>query len=89
MPFLPVVRGPLAGNRDDGGTAAFYQFVPRGVPGIPPTPGCVPPAVSPATADEGHFCAQSAPEAVRQRVRFLRSAVDEAAPVAEDPLAGP
>lgn len=89
VPFLPVVRGPVSGNREDGGTAAFYQYVPRGVSGIPPTPGCIPPAVSPATADEGHFCAQSAAEAVRQRVRFLRSAVDEPAPVAEDPLAGP
>ncbi len=89
VPFLPVVEGPISGNRDDGGTAAFYQFVPRGVPGIAPTPGCLPPAVSAATADEGHFCAQSAAEAVRQRVRFFRSAVDEPPPVAEDPLAGP
>lgn len=77
--ILDSITGPVTGNIDASTTAAFYQFVPAGIPGIPPTPGC-------AFEPVGHFCAQAAPEAQQQREMFLRSAVDEVTPTIVDPL---
>jgi hypothetical protein len=55
-------------------TAAFVQFAPDGIDGIPPSPGCI-------GQYEGHFCAQVAPEAHRLRADFYRSAVEDTVPV--------
>ncbi|MCX8071182.1 MAG: hypothetical protein N3C12_01840 [Candidatus Binatia bacterium] len=85
VPFLSVVSGPLQGNIDAQTTAAFFQFVPTGIPNLPPTPGCA--ALSPAIGSEGHYCAQDAAEARRQRIEFLRSALEGAAPRIIDPFA--
>ena len=78
-PILQSIAGPVTGNIDAETTAAFYQLVPAGVPGIPPTPGC-------EQEPHGHYCAQDAPAALLQRVLFLRSAVEQAVPTIEDPL---
>lgn len=56
------------------------QYVPAGVPGIPPTPGC-------ASQPNGHFCAQSAAESELQRTVFFQSALTDPAPVIVDPFA--
>jgi hypothetical protein len=85
VPFLHVVEGPLQGNMDATTTAAFFQFVPTGTPGLPPTPGCA--ALPPAIGGEGHYCAQDAAEARRQRIEFLRSALEGSAPRIIDPFA--
>lgn len=85
VPFLPVVAGPVRGNVDPHTTAAFFQFVPTGIPDLPPTPGCA--ARHPRIGGEGHYCAQEAAEARRQRVEFLRSALNDSAPTIMDPLA--
>jgi len=79
-PILQTITGPVTANIDSQTTAAFYQFVPAGIPGIPPTPGC-------EFSQEGHSCGQGAAEAHEQRIRFLRSAVDDAVPTIIDPLA--
>jgi len=78
-PILETVTGPVSGNIDSETTAAFYQYVPVGVPGIPYTPGC-------EFEPEGHFCGQSAPEARLQRLLFLKSAVDDPVPTIVDPF---
>ncbi|MDH3655521.1 MAG: hypothetical protein OEN21_14735 [Myxococcales bacterium] len=79
-PILQSIAGPVTGNIDSETTAAFYQFVPAGIPGIPPSPGC-------EFVTEGHSCAQGVPTAYQQRVSFLRSAADDAVPTIVDPLA--
>jgi hypothetical protein len=84
VPYLEVVDGPLFANIDAETTAAFYQYVPLGVPGIDPTPGCR--VLSPTSANEGHYCAQGAQEALRQRVVFFQSAVRDGIPMIIDPL---
>lgn len=71
--FLPTATGPLEANVDPLTTAGFFQFVPTGVAGIPPTPGCA--ALAPSSGSEGHYCAQSAEEALRQREAFFESAL--------------
>lgn len=86
VPFLDVVAGPLQGNVFPDTTAAFYQYVPTGIPGIDPTPGCV--TLPPSSGSEGHFCPQSAPESFHQRAVFFRSAL-EGTPLIIDPLAQP
>jgi pimeloyl-ACP methyl ester carboxylesterase len=78
-PILPSTTGPVSANIDADTTAAFYQFVPAGVPGIPPTPGC-------EFEPVGHFCAQAAPEAQQQRALFLHSAINDPVPTVTDPL---
>lgn len=78
-PILEQVTGPVTANIDSETTAAFYQFVPVGTPGIPHTPGC-------QFEPEGHFCGQSASEAQLQRLLFLKSAVENTAPTITDPL---
>lgn len=74
--YLPVEAAPIQGNVDAETTAAFVQFAPSGLPGIPPSPGCV-------NQPEGHFCAQVAPEARRLRADFYRSAVEDDPPVVD------
>jgi hypothetical protein len=66
--YLPQGVPPLQGNVDANTTAAMVQFVPSGIPGLPPTPGCV-------SQPEGHYCAQTAPESRLLRRNFLQSAV--------------
>jgi hypothetical protein len=67
--YLPLAGPPLQRNVDPETTAAFVQFAPDGIPGIPPSPGCV-------FNEEGHYCAQTAPEARALRAGFYRSALD-------------
>lgn len=86
---LETARGRLAGNVDADTTAGFYEFVPQGVAGVTPTPGCSSPPLSERSAREGHFCAQSAAEALRQRSQFFRSALAGGAPEIVDPVAAP
>lgn len=83
VPFLAQIEGPLSGNIDAETTSAFYQYVPVGVDGIDPTPGCV--VLSPTSANEGHYCAQGAAESFRQRAVFFTSALD-GVPRIIDPL---
>lgn len=88
VPFLQTVRHSVSGNVAPGTTAAFYQYVPNGVDGIPITPGCQSPPLSERSSNEGHFCAQSAVESRAQRLIFFQTALDPAhpAPVIVDPL---
>jgi hypothetical protein len=81
------VEDAVSGNIDARTTAAFYQYVPRGVEGVDPTPGCDDPALAESSAREGHYCAQSADESLRQRVHFFETALGEGAPEIIDPLA--
>lgn len=87
--WLPTAEAPLRGNLADGTTGAYLEVVPYGS-AEPAAPGCQPETL-PLPEDllrEGHYCAQLAEESVRRRVRFLRSAVDEAPPTVIDPFAG-
>lgn len=84
VPFLEVVDGPLQGNLAAGPSGAFYQYVPTGIDGIDPTPGCA--ALPPSSGSEGHYCPQSAAESFLQRATFFTSALD-AVPLIIDPLA--
>jgi len=84
VPFLDVVEGPLQGNLAADRTGAFYQYVPTGVDGIDPTPGCA--VLSPTIAGEGHYCAQGAAESFLQRATFFTSALT-GVPIIIDPLA--
>lgn len=70
--YLPVANAPIQGNVDAETSAAFVQFAPSGIPGIPPSPGCS----GFFYETEGHYCAQTAPEARELRASFYRSAVD-------------
>lgn len=85
VPFLETIEGPVVGNIDEQTTAAFYQYVPVGIDGIDPTPGCT--VLSQSSAREGHYCAQSAAESEHQRVVFFQSALTDGAPTIIDPLA--
>ena len=80
------VEDAVSGNIDARTTAAFYQYVPRGVEGAEPTPGCDDPGLAESSAREGHYCAQSAEESLRQRVHFFETALGEDAPEIIDPL---
>jgi hypothetical protein len=88
VPFLEVAFDEVVGNVDAETTAAFYQYVPVGVPGIAPTPGCKSPPLSQRSSTEGHFCAQSAVESRAQRLIFFATALDPSrpAPTIVDPL---
>ena len=83
--FLDRSRSSVSANIDHHTTAAYSQYVPAGVPGIPPSPGCADPAVPVGSRNEGHYCAQRSPASERQRVRFLRSAVSRPVPVITGP----
>ncbi len=82
---LEVASGSVAGNVDAMTTAALYQYVPQGVSGVAATPGCAAPPLSERSAHEGHYCAQSSAESIRQRVEFLRSALEGGIPRVSDP----
>jgi hypothetical protein len=84
VPYLDVVEGPLQGNLGDDISGAFYQYVPTGIAGIDPTPGCV--ALPPSSGSEGHYCPQSAAESFRQRAEFFKTALT-GTPRIIDPLA--
>jgi hypothetical protein len=84
VPFLEVVDGPLQGNLAGGPSGAFYQYVPTGIDGIDPTPGCA--ALPPSSGGEGHYCPQSAAESFLQRATFFTSALG-GVPMIVDPLA--
>jgi hypothetical protein len=73
VPFLQSQAAPIVGNIDAQTTAGFFQFVPDGVIGIPPTPGCL--ALPTQSRFEGHYCAQDAAEARLQRVLFFQTAL--------------
>jgi hypothetical protein len=77
---LAALPAPIQANVDPRTSAALVQYVPQGVEGIAPTPGCSSPPLSESSAAEGHYCAQSAAEAVRLRDAFFRSALRDAAP---------
>jgi hypothetical protein len=78
VPYLPVASAPLSGNFDSA-TAGLAQYVAAGVPGIPPTPGCEGEPI-------GHYCAQSAPSSLHQRVRFFQTAVTDPVPTLVNPF---
>jgi len=54
--FLPSVAAPVRCGASGGAHGAFIQFVPRGYPGVEPTPGCV----GPEWGADGHRCAHRA-----------------------------
>ena len=83
---LERVTDAVSGNIDARTTAAFYQYVPRGVEGVDPTPGCDDPALAESSAREGHYCAQTAQESLEQRVHFFETALGDGAPEIIDPL---
>jgi hypothetical protein len=66
---LPEQAAPIQGNVDAQTTAAMVQFAPLGG-SAPPSAGCVSQGQT-----EGHYCAQTAPEARAQRLRFYQSAL--------------
>ncbi len=68
VPDLPEEDGPILGNVDEETTAALVQYTPNGLGTPPPSPGC-------EGYNEGHFCPQSSPTAIRQRVDFYLSAL--------------
>jgi hypothetical protein len=72
VPFLIPTNGPIQGNINATTTAAFQQYVPDGVPGIPATPGCL--VLPTVNRFEGHYCAQGAQESLNQRLLFFNSA---------------
>jgi hypothetical protein len=80
------VEDAVSGNIDARTTAVFYQYVPSGVEGVDPTPGCDGSALAESSAREGHYCAQSAEESLRQRVHFFETALGADAPEIIDPL---
>lgn len=77
---LETTTAPLSANVNATTTAGYVQFVPAGIDGLTPTPGC-------ENQPEGHTCAQEAPPAVSQRIAFFKSALDATAPEINDPLA--
>jgi hypothetical protein len=80
------VEDAVSGNIDARTTAVFYQYVPSGVEGVEPTPGCDDSTLAESSAREGHYCAQSAEESLRQRIHFFETALGEDAPEVIDPL---
>ncbi len=85
VPFLAAAQSPVVGNIDPETSAAFFQFGPVGAGDVPATPGCA--ALPPASASEGHHCAQNAAEALHQRAIFFQSAL-VGVPRIIDPFSG-
>ncbi|MBT8451312.1 MAG: hypothetical protein KJO40_05020 [Deltaproteobacteria bacterium] len=77
VPYLERADAPLVANVDSQTTSAYSQYVPNGIPGLNPTPGC-------EFWDEGHFCAQTARAALDQRMTFFRTALTDDAPTVVD-----
>lgn len=82
VPYLDAVDGPVIANIDAQTSAAFFQYVPVGVEGIDPTPGC-----AALGQTEGHYCAQSAAESLHQRVVFFQTTIANGVPTIINPLA--
>ncbi len=78
VPFLAVEDAPATANIGPQTTAGMVQYVPNGVPGLPPSPGC-------EFDFEGHFCAHSSFVAVEQRQDFYWSAVNDPVPTIPTP----
>jgi pimeloyl-ACP methyl ester carboxylesterase len=78
VPLLAVEDAPATANIGPQTTAGMVQYVPAGVPDLPPSPGC-------ESDFEGHFCAQSSFVAVEQRQDFYRSAVNDPVPTIPPP----
>jgi hypothetical protein len=85
IPGFEVASEIVVANMDARTTAAFYQYVPQGVVGVEATPGCSAPPLAEQSAREGHYCAQSAEESLRQRVHFFQTALGKTAPEIIDP----
>jgi len=85
VPYLETVDGPVLKNIDATTTAAFFQYVPVGVDGIAPTPGCA--ALPISVGGEGHYCAQRAAESLHQREVFFQTAVSDGVPTIINPFA--
>jgi len=85
VPYLEMVDGPVLGNIDANTTAAFFQYVPVGVEGIDPTPGCA--ALPIAIGGEGHYCAQRAAESLHQREVFFQTMLSNGVPTIINPFA--
>jgi hypothetical protein len=66
VPFLDAA-GASSNEGSGVATKRYFQYVPAGY-AVTPTPGCVA-----QHQLEGHFCAQLAPEAIEQRVRFFEA----------------
>ena len=80
VPYLEQADAPLVANVDSQTTSAYSQYVPNGIPGLTPTPGC-------EFWYEGHFCAQTARDSLDQRMTFFRTALEDPAPtVIEGPV---
>ena len=82
VPYLVRAEAPLTGNVDAQTTSAYAQYVPNGIPDLPPTPGC-------EFWTNGHYCPQTAPAALDQRFRFFETALYDEAPtiyVGQDPI---
>ena len=75
VPFLASASAPLTANIDAATSGAFFQYVPKDFAGATPTAGCVAGAET-----EGHYCSQTAEEALRQRVQFFLSSLHSGAP---------
>jgi hypothetical protein len=86
IPGFQSASGLLTANVDARTTAAFYQYVPKGAKGVDSTPGCDVPMLAESSATEGHYCAQSAEESIRQRIHFFKTALEKKAPEIIDPL---
>jgi hypothetical protein len=78
--ILDIEATPVSANVDADTTGGVFQYVPDGVTGIPPTPGCE------FFGTDGHFCAQLAPASWLQRVQFFQSALGAGAPVISNPF---
>jgi hypothetical protein len=85
VPTLPLAVSSVSGNIDPHTSAAYFQFVPQGIPDVPPTPGCSSPPLSPQSANQGHYCVQNAVEALVQRLVFIETSLTDAAPLIVDP----
>jgi hypothetical protein len=67
-PMLESVPAPLSNNLGEGVTAGYVEYVPAGIPGRAPSPGC-------EAIAHGHYCPQLSPFALQQRRVFLRTQV--------------
>ena len=70
VPTLVQVDPPLRENIAPGITSGFFQFDPA------TAPGCYP-------GYEGHFCPQTAPEALQQRLHFFQTALKGSAEIVD------
>lgn len=81
VPYLPIATPPITDNIElaPRTTSGLAQYVPDGFPGIPPTPGCI-------GITNAHVCGQASRYSRHQRVRFLQTAVEDAAPTIVNPF---